>query len=93
MSGGRQARWRQELEALGEDVIRHRLANRLPIGDGANGNLPYDFAKDWLLEKAAERSDRETSRYRIVLIVAVISAAAAIVAAVPVVNSWVGHGP
>jgi hypothetical protein len=32
-------RYRQQLERLGEDVVCHRLANRMPIGDGAD-NLP-----------------------------------------------------
>jgi len=81
-------RFRSALEKLGEDVVRHRLSNRMPIGDGAD-NLPYDEAKAWLAEKADARRRAENLRYWTILIVAVVSAIAAIVAAVPVVKSWV----
>ena len=82
-------RYRTELEKLGEDVVRYRISNRMPISDGSD-NLPYDEAKAWLAEKAAVRQRAENFRYWTVLVVAVISAIAAIVAALPVVRSWTG---
>jgi type IV secretory pathway component VirB8 len=77
----------EQLERLGEDVVRHRLANRMPIGDGAD-NLPYDVARAWLAEKATARARVERRRYMILLVVAIISAVAAVIAAIPVLKSW-----
>ena len=79
--------YREALERLGEDVVRHRLANRMPIGDGAE-NLPYDEARAWLAEKATERRRTESRRYRTILIIAIVSAVAAVIAALPVLRSW-----
>ena len=80
--------YRQALEKLGEDVVRHRLANRMPIGDGSE-SLPYDEAKAWLAERAAARRAAENVRFWIILIVAIVSAVAAIIAALPVIASWI----
>jgi hypothetical protein len=80
-------KFRAALEKLGEDVVRHRLANRMPIGDGAD-NLPYDEARAWLSEKAAARQSTERFRFSTILIIAVISAVAAMIAAWPVVKAW-----
>jgi hypothetical protein len=81
--------YRQKMETLSEDVVRSRLANRMPIGDRPEDNMPPDFAVIWLGEQAAARRRSESRRYLIVLIVAVVSAVAAIVAAAPVVKSWI----
>jgi hypothetical protein len=81
-------RFRADLEKLGEDVVRHRLANRMPIGDGSD-NLPYDEAKAWLAEKATARHSVGKFRFWIILVIAVISAVAAAIAAVPVLKSWI----
>jgi hypothetical protein len=70
-------------------VVRYRLGNRMPVGDRAENNPPYEFIRAWLAGKASLRNRTERCRYQIVLIVAVISAIAAVVAAVPVVKSWV----
>jgi hypothetical protein len=35
--------YRQQLEKLGEDVVRHRLANRMAIGDRPENNPSYEF--------------------------------------------------
>ena len=80
--------YRRYLDTLGEDVVRHRLANRMAIGDKAENNPPYDLARAWLTKKADERRRTESRRYRTVLIIAVISAIAAIIAAWPVVKAW-----
>jgi hypothetical protein len=82
--------YRQYLETLGEDVVRHRLANRMPIGDKPENNPSYEFTRAWLIEKARVRGRRESLRFWVILIVAVVSAIAAVIAAVPVLKSWVG---
>jgi hypothetical protein len=81
-------RYRQQLERLGEDVVCHRLAHRMPIGDGAD-NLPYDLARAWLAEKATERRKAESRRYWTVLLVAIVSATGAVIAAAPVIHDWI----
>ncbi len=81
--------YREHLEELTEGVVLYRLGNRMAIGDKPENNPPYEFARAWLIEKEKARSKRENFRFWIILIVAVISAVAAIIAAVPVVNSWV----
>jgi hypothetical protein len=78
--------YRQHLEKLGEDVVRHRLANRMAIGDRPENNPPYEFVHIWLGAKVARRRRAEIWRYGIVL--AVISAIAAVIAAWPVIKSW-----
>lgn len=89
--GGRQQVliYRQTMERLSEDVVRYRLANRMPIGDSAENNPPPELANAWLTEKAARRRKAEDLRYWAILIVAVISAIAAIIAALPVIRSWI----
>jgi type IV secretory pathway component VirB8 len=81
--------YRQYLDILGEDVVRHRLANRMPIGDKAENNPPYELARTWLTEKAKARNKVENRRFWIILIIAIISAVAAGIAAIPVVQSWI----
>jgi hypothetical protein len=78
------------MERLSEDVVRMRLANKLPIGDRAEENPPPAFAIIWLIKKAKARRRAEGARYWFLAIVAVISAVAAIVAAIPVVKPWLG---
>jgi hypothetical protein len=80
--------YRQQLEKLGEDVVRHRLANRMAIRDRPENNPPYEFVHIWLGAKVAKRRRAETWRHGIVLTVAVISAIAAGIAAWPVIQSW-----
>jgi hypothetical protein len=80
--------YREHLEELGEDVVRYRLGNRMPIGNKAENNPPPEFAGAWLTEKAKARRRAEGRRFWAVMIVAIISAVAAIVAAQPVVKSW-----
>jgi hypothetical protein len=80
--------YRRYLKILGEDVVGHRLANRMPIGDTPENNPPYELARAWLSERAAARQSTERFRFWTVLIIAVISAIAAIIAAWPVVKAW-----
>jgi hypothetical protein len=46
-------------------------------------------ARAWLAEKTTERARTERRRYKTILIIAIISAVAAIIAALPVLKSWV----
>jgi hypothetical protein len=77
--------YRQHLEKLGEDVVRHRLLNRMAIGDRPENNPPYEFVHIWLGAKVAKRRRAENWRYGIILTVAVISAIAAVMAAWPAI--------
>jgi hypothetical protein len=80
--------YRQHLEKLGEDVVRHRVANRVAIGDRPENNPSYEFVHIWLGATVAKRRRAENWRYGIVLTVAVMSAIAAGIAAWPVIKSW-----
>jgi hypothetical protein len=82
--------YREHLEELGEDVVRYRLGNRMAIGNKAENNPSPEFAGAWLTEKAKARSRKENFRFWAILIVAVISAIAAVIAAAPVIKSWIG---
>lgn len=82
--------YRRYLEILGEDVVQHRLANRMPIGDKPENNPPYEFARNWLVEKAKARTKAESRRFWAGIFVGIVAAIAAIIAAIPVVKSWLG---
>jgi hypothetical protein len=86
---GQRRIYHEALEKLGEDVVGHRLGNRMPIGDAAENNPPYEFVKAWLAEKAAERRRTESRRYTTILTITIISAVAAVIAALPVLKSWI----
>jgi hypothetical protein len=47
------------LETLSEDVVRYRLANRMPIGDTVENDPPYELARTWLADKVKAREARE----------------------------------
>lgn len=83
-----EAEYRRYLETLGEDVVRHRLASRMPVCDKPENNPPYGLVRAWLAEKVEARGRIESRRFQILLIVAVISAVAAVIAATPVIWSW-----
>ena len=59
--------YRQQLEKLGEDLVRHRVANRMAIGDRPENNPPYEFVHIWLGAKVAKRRRAENWRYGVVL--------------------------
>jgi hypothetical protein len=80
--------YREGMESLGEDTVRHRLANRMPIGERPEDNPPSDFAKIWLAEKATARKRAESVKFWIGIFVGVVAAVAAVIAAIPVVKSW-----
>jgi hypothetical protein len=82
--------YREHLEALGEDVVRYRLGNRMPIGNKPENNPSPEFAGAWLAEKAKARIRKDNFRFWVIFIVAVVSAIAAVIAALPVIKSWMG---
>jgi hypothetical protein len=81
--------YRRYMESVGEDVVRHRLANRMPIGDRPENNPRPEFATAWLAEKDKTRTWKDNVRFWTLLGVAVISAIAAVIAAWPVVVMWI----
>jgi hypothetical protein len=82
--------YREEMEGLGEDVVRHRLASRMQVSDRPENNPTPEFANMWLAEKQRARKSAENRRFWIVAVVTFISALAAVIAAAPVVRSWLG---
>jgi hypothetical protein len=78
----------EAMELLGADVVRQRMACRLPIGDRPEDNPPPGLAKIWLKEQDAATTRVEGWRFWFLASVSVISAGAAIVAAAPVLKDW-----
>jgi hypothetical protein len=87
-------RWYQELERLGPDNVRARVAQHdagsagALRGVGAEPNLTKGFAEDWLRYRDERESKKATRRFWITTTVALISAIAAIIAASPVLREW-----
>lgn len=54
----------EALENIGEDVVRFRLGNRMPIGDRPEDNPPPEFARLWLKEKDKLRHQEAADRKR-----------------------------
>ena len=81
--------WRKEFEMIGPETLRLRLETRRAEFSGECARE----AEVWLLEQDAARARAENRRYRFILAVAIISAVAAIIAAVPVVTSWIAGPP
>jgi hypothetical protein len=82
--------YRDAMERLGEDVVRMRLANRMSITDRAEDNPPLPLQMSGSTKRARARMKAETRRNGTVIVIAVISAVAAVIAAIPVVKSWLG---
>ena len=78
------AKYREYLETLGEDAVRHQLANQmLMTGRG-------EFARAWLAEKAMAREDAR-DRYRLIIrILVVVCGIAAATKALLIITSWIG---
>jgi hypothetical protein len=77
-------KYRQYLETLGEDAVRHQLANQM-LMSGRDGS-----ARAWLAEKAMARKDAQDSRRRIIRILVVAGGVAAATAALPMIKYWIG---
>ena len=78
------AKYRQYLETLGEDAVRHQLANQM-LMSGRDG-----FARAWLAEKAMAREDAQDRHRRIIRILVVACGVTAATVALPIIKSWIG---
>ena len=78
------AKYRQYLETLGEDVVRHQLDNQM-LMSGRDG-----VARAWLAEKAMAREDSQDRHRRIIRILVAAFWVAAATVALPIIKSWVG---
>ena len=78
------AEYRQYLETLGEDAVRHQLANQmLMTGRG-------EVARAWLAEKAMAREDARDRLRLIIRILVVACGVAVATAALPIMKSLIG---
>ena len=76
-------KYRQYLETLGEDAVRHQLANQMLMT--ARGEL----ARAWLAEAMAREDVRD--RYRLIIrILVVVCGVAAATKALLIITSWIG---
>ena len=78
------AKYRQYLETLGEDVVRHQLDNQM-LMSGRDG-----VARAWLAEKAMAREDAQDRRRLIIRILVVACGVLAAVKALLIMKSWIG---
>ena len=78
------AKYRQYLETLGEDVVRHHLDNQM-LMSGRDG-----VARAWLAEKAMAREDAQDRHRRIIRILVVAFWVVAATVALPIIKSWIG---
>jgi hypothetical protein len=78
------AKYRQYLETLGEDVVRHQLDNQM-LMSGRDG-----VARAWLAEKAMAREDAQDRHRRIIRILVVAFWVVAATVALPIIKSWIG---
>jgi len=76
------AKYQQYLETLGEDKVRHQLANQL-LMSGRDG-----LARAWLAEKAMAREDAQNRRRRIIRILVAVCGVAAATVALPIIKSF-----
>jgi hypothetical protein len=75
----------ETMTALGEAIVSARVANRLPIGNRPEDNPPPEMTRIWLEETRKRRERIEGFKYWASIIIGIIAAAAAVVAAFPVV--------
>ena len=78
------AKYRQYLETLGEDVVRHQLDNQM-LMSGRDG-----VARAWLAEKAMAREDARDRLRLIIRILVVACGVAVATAALPIMKSLIG---
>lgn len=76
------------MEHLGEAVVSHRLASRMPVGDHPEDNPPVEMANIWLQKKRTMRLRFESLKYWLGIVIGIAAAVAAIIAAAPVVKDW-----
>ena len=90
-------RWRAEMKKLGLSVIKMRLADRESAGPG-RGSLVRNicahpeplrsFVEDWVIEEERSVEGREKTRFRWMVLLTAVAAVAAVIAAWPIVKSW-----
>ena len=78
------AKYRQYLETLGEDAVRHQLDNQM-LMTGRDG-----AARAWLAEKAMAREDSQDRHRRIIRILVAAFWVAAATVALPIIKFWIG---
>jgi hypothetical protein len=78
------AKYRQYLETLGEDAVRHQLANQT-LMSGREG-----LARAWLAEKAMAREDAQDRHRRTIRILVAAFGVAAAIVALPILKAWLG---
>ena len=78
------AKYREYLETLGEDAVRHQLDNQM-LMSGRDG-----LARAWLAEKAMAREDARDRLRLIIRILVVACGVAAATAALPIMKSLIG---
>jgi hypothetical protein len=79
------AKYREYLEALGEDAVRHQLANQKLLMNGRDGLVHI-----WLAEKAMAREDAQDRRRLIIQILVVACGVVAATEALLTIKSWIG---
>ena len=78
------AKYREYLETLGEDAVRHQLANQMLMTHRG------ELARAWLAEKVMAREDAR-DRYRLIIrILVVVCGVAAVTKALLIITSWIG---
>jgi hypothetical protein len=80
-------RWREALEKLDVDTVRHKLGSTSGPMLGFVTDAPHptrEFIEAWLSRQQRTARLRDTRRFWVLLIVAGISAVAAVIAAYPV---------
>jgi hypothetical protein len=97
---GEQAiQWYQELERLGPDNARIRLAQHDAgsagsiRGLGREVGMTKGFVEDWLRYRDQQKAGSEERWRWATLIIASIAAAGGLIAAWPVLKSWFGFAP
>ena len=76
-----EAAWLVEMERLGPEIVRSRLANRMPVTD-AGPHPEAEFVRDWLDKKARSELAQQHATIRATLRWARIAGWAGIVGAV-----------
>jgi hypothetical protein len=81
--------WLAEMERLGADVVRFRIASRQPVTE----IFPYPdapIAEEWLPGKKRAAAVGAAWLYAFSLLVSIVAAVAACIAAWPVLKEWFG---
>ena len=78
------AKYREYLETLGEDAVRHQLTNQT-LRFGRDG-----LARDWLADKAMALEDAQARRRLIIRILVVACGVVAAVKGLLIIKSWIG---